>query len=174
LKLTDTPPIEETFYTATPLDGLTQLYNRRHLFEEIARELQQRQEHPEHRLALVLLDIDRFKRLNDEHGHLVGDEVLRGLATLLRSHARPGEVLARYGGEEFVLLMPGASVDDAMARAEAIQAEIAAHEFVVDGRAISVTLSAGVAQANEGIRTPVELVRAADERIYAARLGRRG
>lgn len=172
VKLTDSKPIEESFYTASPYDGLTKLYNRRHLFQEIERELAQRTENPEHRLALVLLDIDHFKRVNDEHGHRVGDEVLRGLASLLRAHERPGEVLARYGGEEFVLLMPGTSIDDATARAEAIRAAIAAHEFVVEERAISVTVSVGVAQANEAIDTAVGLFHVADERLYATRVGR--
>jgi two-component system cell cycle response regulator len=174
LKLTDAIPIVETTYSATSIDGLTQLHNRRHLFAEIERELQQRAEHPEHRLALVLLDIDRFQRVNHEHGHLVGDQVLRELASLLRAYVRPGEVLARYGGEEFVLLMPGSALEAAAARAEMIRAEIAAHEFVVEGHAISVTLSAGVVQPNEGIRTAVGLVHAADETLYAAKLGARG
>jgi two-component system cell cycle response regulator len=166
LLFTDTAPIVNPGFNASPTDGLTKLHNRRHLIERIDRELQ----HPGQRLALVLFDIDHFKRINDTHGHLAGDEVLRGIASLMQQHARPDDTLARYGGEEFVLLLPGVARQEATSRAEAICAAIATHEFAVEGHAISVTLSVGIAQANEGTHSADELIRSADLELYAARV----
>lgn len=157
--------IVENFHTTSPIDALTKLYNRRYLMEHLERELQR----PEQRLVLVLLDVDRFKRINDEHGHLAGDEVLRGLGALLQRHARPDDVVARYGGEEFVVLMPQTSLEDAAARGDALRTAIAAHEFVVDGRRIPVTVSAGVVEASDEARSNLALIRAAEEQLYAVR-----
>jgi len=166
LMLNDTAPIVNPGYNGSPTDGLTKLCNRRHLFEQIDRELQS----PGQRLVFVLFDIDHFKRLNDTYGHSAGDEVLRGIASLMQEHAHPGDVLARYGGEEFVLLLPGVDRQEATARAEAIRAAIATHEFTVEGHTISVTLSVGIAQANEDTRSADALFRAADQELYAARV----
>lgn len=158
--------IVENVYSSTPIDGLTQLYNRRHLLEQIDRELGC----PGRRLALVLLDVDRFKLVNDVHGHLAGDAVLRGIASLMQRHAQPDGVLARYGGDEFVVLLAGASAQEAAARARALRSAIAAHEFAVEGRVIAVTMSVGVAEASEETRSASDLVRSAQQDLHTARL----
>lgn len=161
--------IVETTYTPSAHDGLTQAYNRRHLLEQIDRELQ-RGEQPRPPLALVMLDVDGLQRINDAHGHPAGDQLLRALVSLVGRHARPGDVLARYGGDELALLLPGTSAQAAMGLAEAIRADVAAHDFGVEGRAIAMTVTAGVAQASDETRVAADLVRSADHKLYAAKL----
>lgn len=165
--------IVETSDVPSSRDGLTQAYNRRHLIEQIDRELQ-RGEHPGQPLALVMLDVDGLQRINDAHGHPAGDEVLRALVSLVGRHLRPGDVLARYGGDELALLLPGTGLPAATGLAEAIRADVAAHGFSGEGRTISLTLSAGVAQASHDTRVAADLIRSADHKLYAAKLrGRR-
>ncbi|WP_346674005.1 GGDEF domain-containing protein [Nannocystis sp. SCPEA4] len=168
LKLMKALPIVETTYTPSQFDGLTGLHNRRHLVDHLDRQLGGAGS-TGGPLALVMFDIDRFKQINDTHGHRAGDQVLRELAALLRQHVRPGDVLARYGGEEFVLLLPGTDREGAAALAEQIRTEVAAHTFTVDAHAISVTLSAGIAQANEDSGTAYLLIAAADQDLLAVR-----
>jgi diguanylate cyclase (GGDEF)-like protein len=154
------------------VDGLTKAHNRRYLFQEIDRELQ-REGRPGRPLALVMFDLDHFKKVNDTHGHMAGDHVLREIASLTRQHVRPGDVFARYGGEEFALLLPGKDLQGAAALAETIRAEVAAHVFTFEERTISMTISAGVAQANEDTRIADELIRSADQKLYDAKRGGR-
>jgi diguanylate cyclase (GGDEF)-like protein len=156
-------------YSATPIDGLTKAYNRRHLLEQIARELQG----AGRPLALVMFDLDHFKKLNDAYGHMAGDQVLREVASLMQQHARPGDVCARYGGEEFALLLPGMDLQGAVALAEEIRAEIAAHVVTFEEHTISMTISLGVAQANEDARVADDLIRPADQKLYDAKRGGR-
>jgi two-component system, cell cycle response regulator len=164
--------IVETRYSWSTVDGLTKAYNRRYLIEQIDRELGAagRTGRP---LALVMFDLDHFKNINDTHGHLAGDQVLREIVALTQQHLRPGEVFARYGGEEFALLMPGADLRGAAALAEEIRAEVAAHVFAFEGQTSSMTISAGVAQADEDTRSADDLIRSADEQLYAAKRGGR-
>jgi len=159
--------IVETTYSVSPVDGLTGANNRRHLVEQIDRELQ-RPDSPGP-LALVLFDIDRFKKVNDTYGHPAGDQVLREIAALMRQHARPGDVVARYSGDELAFLLPGTSLQGAEALAEAIRAEVAGHTVPFQGHTISVTVSAGVAQANADNRTAANLLRSAAQNLHARR-----
>jgi diguanylate cyclase (GGDEF)-like protein len=121
------------------LDGLTGVANRRKLEAELARawELAQAGDAP---LALLLIDVDHFKRFNDAYGHLLGDERLRAISARLARFAGPGELLARFGGEEFVLLLPGASLEAASERAEAIRRDAAE---IRPGEADATTVSIG-------------------------------
>jgi len=158
-------PIDETRYSITPIDGLTKAYNRRHLLEQLDAALQR----PERPLALVMFDLDHFKRLNDSFGHLAGDQVLREIASLMQQHARPGDVVARYSGEEFAWMLPGTNLQEAAALAETIRAAVAAHVVTFEEHTISLTLSAGVAQADENTCVARDLIRRADERLYQAK-----
>lgn len=159
--------IVEVVYTATPFDGLTGLHNLRHLVGQIEGELARAQERglP---LTLALFNVDGFKRVNDAHGHEVGDRVLQELAALVREHVGAGEVLARRAGDALALLLPGTDEVGAAARAEAIRAAIAAHRFGT----IAITVSVGVAQARTEIRTADELLGAAGEALRAGRARR--
>ena len=160
--------IDETRFTTTPIDGLTKAYNRRHLLEQLDTTLR-RTEHPEHPLALVMFDLDHFKRINDAFGHMAGDQVLREVASLMQEHVRPGDVFARYSGEEFAWMLPGTDLQGAAALAETIRAAVAAHVVTCEEHTISLTLSAGVAQADKDTCVANDLIKAADERLYQAK-----
>lgn len=160
--------IEETKYSTSPVDGLTKAYNRRYLIEQLDTALR-RTEPPAHPLALVMFDLDHFKRINDSFGHLAGDQVLREVASLTQQHVRPGDVFARYSGEEFALMLPGTDLQGAAALAETIRAAVAAHLVTYEEHTITLTISAGVAQADEDTCVADDLIRTADERLYQAK-----
>lgn len=153
-------------------DSLTGLYNRRYLDDALPRELQraQREKYP---VAIVLADIDRFKRVNDTYGHQSGDIVLQALANLLKENVRGGDLPCRWGGEEFVLVLPRMSLDNALARADALRKSFNALKLELDGQTVSLTLSAGVAvYPGHGI-TVADLLHAADDALYEAKNGGR-
>ena len=153
-------------------DSLTGLFNRRYLDDALPRELQraQRENYP---VAIVLADIDRFKRVNDTYGHQAGDLVLQGLATLLKDNVRGGDLPCRWGGEEFVLVLPRMSLENALVRANALRTSFAALSLALDGQPVSLTLSAGVAVFPEHGGNVVDLLHAADEALYEAKNGGR-
>lgn len=153
-------------------DPLTGLYNRRYLDETLTRELAraQREGGP---LSLILIDIDRFKQINDTHGHPAGDEVLRTLAGLLREGARLEDIPCRYGGEEFLLVLPGMDLPAARQRAEDWRERFAGQPVIGEGFALDATLSAGIAVFPAHGQDSAALIEAADRALYAAkRLGR--
>jgi diguanylate cyclase (GGDEF)-like protein len=148
------------------LDGLTGVANRRKLENELGRAWEQAQA-TDAALSLLLIDVDHFKRFNDSYGHLLGDERLRAISARLARFAGPGELLARFGGEEFVLLLPGASLESAGERAEAIRRDAAE---IRPGEADATTLSIGVAErrANRA-DTAEQLIEFADLALYRAK-----
>src|SRR6266478_9243836 len=157
----------ETIYRLRITDGLTQLYNKRYLLEFLEREMARGIRH-RRPLSVLLLDIDHFKQVNDKHGHLGGDFVLRELGAILRARTRREECLARYGGEELCFVFPEATRDDSLRRGDELRSICERHSFVYDGVRIPVTFSAGVAEiARHGV--PLELLKAADERLYEAK-----
>ena len=157
----------ETIYRLTITDGLTQLYNKRYLLEFLEREMARATRH-RRPLSVLLVDIDHFKQVNDQHGHLAGDFVLRELSTILRARTRREECLARYGGEELCFVFPEATKDDALRRGDELRRVCESHAFDYDGTRIPVTFSAGVAaMATQG--ASAELLKAADERLYEAK-----
>jgi two-component system, cell cycle response regulator len=148
-------------------DALTGLPNRRAFDEALAREVA-RAEREGVPLAALLLDVDRFKSVNDAHGHAAGDAVLRAVAARARAALRAADLLARVGGEELAALLPGA--DEAAAREAGERVRLAVKDGPVDagGTAIAVTLSVGVAVRRAGEDGPALLARA-DARLYAAK-----
>ena len=159
----------EEIYRLTVQDGLTRLHNRRALDEFLEREVVRSQRH-DRPLSVILLDLDRFKAVNDGHGHLCGDHVLREVADLLRAATRPEDLCARYGGEEFALVLVEADHAGAVAAAERLRAAVAGHLFRFEGAAMALTVSAGVATTcGDAAVTPADLLRAADERLYRAK-----
>jgi len=149
-------------------DGLTGLYNRRYLDETLERELSRarREAIP---LALVMLDIDYFKRVNDTHGHQGGDEVLRVLAEVLTEDIRAEDIACRYGGEEFLILLPNMPLDAALVRAETWRAKIEALTVRHGEQVIRFTVSLGLAAFPEHGQSPDELTRSVDLALYQAK-----
>ena len=157
----------EEIYQLTITDGLTQVRNRRFLNEFLEREVSRcgRSGSP---LSLILFDIDTFKELNDTHGHLVGDRMLRGIAELVDDRVRREQLLARYGGDEFAVVLPDLGIEQATLFAERIRSLIADHDFSHEGTSLSATVSIGVATMVEATQ-PTDFFRLADEALYAAK-----
>lgn len=157
----------------TRTDHLTGLANRAHLDERLREEVR-RTERYGTPLALAMIDLDRFKQINDRFTHVIGDRVLRAVAGVLRDHVRDIDLVARYGGEEFALVLPGGSRDAAVAVAAKLAEALAAHPWsVLHGELDPVTVSIGVAATDEGV-APHELLTVADARLFAAKRGGRG
>ena len=149
-------------------DDLTGIYNRRHFVAMAERELARarRQMLP---LSLVMLDVDHFKRVNDEHGHLAGDEALKVIGLLLRSTCRAEDLACRLGGEEFAVLLPGMGHAGAIARAQEWRTALASLKTRIGGVELSLTASFGVATFPQHAVTLVDLMRCADDRLYRAK-----
>ena len=149
-------------------DGLTGLANRRSFDDELALEWR-RAERIDDSLALVLIDLDNFKSINDKRGHQGGDAVLRRVGTILDSGARQVDLAARYGGEEFAVLAPGTDLVGATKLADRLRADLEAATIELpDGGRVTVTASFGVAVKDE-LDRPEQLVAAADEALYEAK-----
>lgn len=148
-------------------DPLTRLPNRRALDEALAREVA-RAGRTGGRLAAIVLDVDRFKRVNDAHGHAAGDAVLAAVAARAAAALPAGGLLARLGGEEFAVLLPGAGLAEAADAAERIRAAVAARPVEAAGRTLAITVSLGCAALAPGEVGPSLLARA-DDRLYAAK-----
>jgi diguanylate cyclase (GGDEF)-like protein len=150
-------------------DELTGVYNRRHLDRALAQELRAA-EQAAHPLAVVLVDVDQFKHVNDVHGHAAGDALLRALAASLRASCRGSDVVGRYGGDEFLAILPSCSAEDGLARAEAIRAAVQALRVQHGALALeSVTISVGVAAYPTDARDARTLLALADQALYASK-----
>jgi two-component system cell cycle response regulator len=163
----------EEIYRLTIIDALTETHNKRYLLEFLDRELARSARHGRP-LALVMFDVDHFKTINEEHGHLGGDFTLRELAACIRGNVRKEELFARYGGEEFVLILPETNCEGGLIVAERLRELIEKHSFEYEGKSYKVTVSVGVAATSGGEPlTPQDLIRQADEKLYEAKhLGR--
>jgi two-component system, cell cycle response regulator len=151
-------------------DGLTGAWNRRYLDERLLGELGFAKRHSA-ALAVVLVDIDHFKKVNDTHGHQVGDAVLKATADMMRSTIRVEDVLARYGGEEFLVIARGLDLARGVQLGERLRIMAERRPVVIDGTSIPRTISAGVATVDccREDRSPECLLRLADERLYRAK-----
>jgi two-component system, cell cycle response regulator len=150
-------------------DGLTKAFNKRYFSERLESEYQYAVRH-DAPLSLVFLDIDHFKKINDQNGHQAGDYVLVELAGLVTRALRNEDIFARYGGEEFAIISRGTDVAEGAALAERLRRAVEEHEFVFDGSRLPVTISVGVARApRPGVHSHAELVGLADETMYEAK-----
>jgi diguanylate cyclase (GGDEF)-like protein len=163
----------EEIYRLAVRDGLTGLSNRRALNEFLDREVARSTRHARP-LSVVLFDVDRFKGVNDQYGHLCGDAVLRAVAEALRQYARPEDLCARYGGEEFALVLAESDHLAAIEAAERARAAVERQPVRFEGLELSVTVSAGVATTcGDAATTPAGLLWLADGRLYEAKRGGR-
>jgi diguanylate cyclase (GGDEF)-like protein len=158
----------EEIYRLTIIDPLTGAHNKRYLTEFLDRELT-RAERYGRPLALIAFDIDHFKTVNDELGHLAGDFILRELAGRLRGSVRTHELLARAGGEEFAVVLPETTREGAVQLAERMRQAVAGQPFFVEGDGRAVTISLGVAATDGESVTAEGLMRRADENLYRAK-----
>lgn len=149
-------------------DVLTGLYNRRHAVDRLKQEWAEadRGMRP---LAVLMLDIDYFKAVNDSHGHDAGDEALRQVADTLRAISRMSDVVCRYGGEEFLVIAPDTSLDGALQLAERMRSAVAQRKLALATQTIKLTTSIGVAVKGDGIASAERLLKAADEALYRAK-----
>jgi diguanylate cyclase (GGDEF)-like protein len=157
----------EEIYRMTIIDGLTQVHVKRYLLEALDKEVMRARRHARE-LSFLMLDIDHFKRINDLHGHLAGDYVLKEVARIIQHRIRRDEVLARYGGEEFAVILPETTGEGACALAEGLREKIEQSRFTFQGEIIRVTISIGGAVL-DGEGTSTDLIRRADERLYEAK-----
>lgn len=161
--------LRESLHQQSIRDPLTGLYNRRYLEESFERELHraQRSDDP---IAVIMLDIDRFKHFNDSHGHEAGDDLLRALGQLLSGCIRVEDVACRYGGEEFALVFPGMTLDQATRWADQLRHTVESTHFASRGEALEqVSVSLGVAAFPQHGRRLADLIRAADAALYGAK-----
>jgi two-component system, cell cycle response regulator len=157
----------ETIYRMTIVDGLTGVNNKRFLMETLDREISRARRH-KRPLALMMFDIDHFKPVNDNFGHLAGDYVLKEMAQAVRNRLRPDDVVARYGGEEFAVVFPETPLEGAVEIAEKLRKLVADHRFEFERERMKITISGGVAMLEEGMDV-MQLLKAADERLYDAK-----
>ena len=150
------------------LDPLTGLNNRRAFYDKTSPLWSQAIRH-RHETSVMLLDIDRFKQINDVHGHAHGDEVLKATAQILRQSVRHGDVLARWGGEEFIVFLPETDRAEAVALAERLRAAIADMRVAGEAFETTVTASFGIAQQESRHLTLDALIASADECLYQAK-----
>jgi diguanylate cyclase (GGDEF)-like protein len=153
-------------------DGLTSTLNRARFLALGQRELE-RAEQLGQGLAVLMLDIDHFKMVNDRYGHLAGDEALRHFVAQLRTGVRGIDLLGRLGGEEFAIALPGISSEAALQVAERVRVRVATTPLVHGAHTIQLTVSIGVATARPVDRTLEQILARADARLYAAKNGGR-
>jgi diguanylate cyclase (GGDEF)-like protein len=150
-------------------DSLTGLFNRRYMEETLAREVS-RAERRKQTLGVIMLDLDHFKQYNDTFGHTAGDMVLREIGAFLQSHSRTEDIACRFGGEEFVVILPEATLDETLHRAELFRASIKSLNLLFDGRPLdAVSVSLGAASYPQNGATAESLIRAVDKALYAAK-----
>ena len=156
---------------AANIDPLTGAANRRTFFEGAER-LFQRCDKDGSPVCVIMLDLDRFKSVNDNFGHKAGDEVLSGFAEIMRSFLRPTDLFGRYGGEEFVLVLPNVSIEAAYAIADRARNAFSRNYANFNGTLVGLTISAGIAQAAPG-QSLDAVISAADAALYAAKVNGR-
>ena len=150
-------------------DGLTNVYNRRYLRDKLELEFLRSRRY-NHKMAYVMFDLDYFKRVNDQYGHMAGDYILVEVAAILKRNSRKPDLVARYGGEEFAMLLPNTELEGALTVAERAREQIEQTRFNFESNAIRLTVSGGlVLFPNPEVQSIDQLVRKADEALFLAK-----
>jgi diguanylate cyclase (GGDEF)-like protein len=149
-------------------DRLTGLFNRGH-WEEMLRQDYARHRRYDSNAALVMFDIDHFKKVNDNYGHQAGDAVIQQTANIIRQNMRDADIAGRYGGEEFVVLLPDTDSDGAVMFAERLRQSIEAHEVIHESHRIRFTISLGIADLSLPTSGYAQLIERADNALYASK-----
>lgn len=160
---------QNSLFRAANIDALTQLYNKKYFVDILERELSfsRRSKEP---LSLVMIDVDYFKKINDQYGHLAGDQVLRAVGALLQETVRTENLACRYGGEEFAVVLRNATTEVAKGIADRIRQEAANRAVPYSGKELRLTVSVGVATVQgEEAKSVDDFVRQADEKLYRAK-----
>ncbi|WP_220753485.1 GGDEF domain-containing protein [Shewanella sp. KT0246] len=150
------------------IDGLTQIYNRRKVLELGDNDVKNAINHG-HEYAVIMLDVDNFKEVNDTYGHVVGDQVLLEIANRCRHVMREFDIFGRFGGEEFVAFLPKTNINDALMIGERLRKTIFATPFETDKVTLNITISLGVAALTVAQEAPRKLLEIADEALYTAK-----
>jgi two-component system cell cycle response regulator len=154
-------------------DGLTELFNHRHV-QTLLHDEFERSHRSGELIAVAMLDLDRFKNVNDTYGHPTGDVILYETAHILRDTAREVDMVGRYGGEEFIVILPSTDEEEAARFAERIRHAVESHEYRDEATLVRMTVSCGVASfPAPGVDSPEALLKRADEALYAAKTGGR-
>lgn len=154
------------------VDPLTRTHNYRFFHENLEREFARAKRYGSH-LSLVVLDIDHFRSINENYGHLEGDAILQGIAKLMRDNFREIDLLARYGGNQFAMILPETPQDGARLVVERARKLIAEHKFVTARGPLHITTSAGIAACFEEVKAPADLVKLVDDALLEAKKGGR-
>jgi diguanylate cyclase (GGDEF)-like protein len=163
----------EAIHNMAIQDGMTGIHNKRFFMEFLEREIAVASRHG-HPLTLVMFDVDYFKKVNDTHGHLAGDAVLKDLAQRIRPRIRREDLFARYGGEEFACVLPSTGIEGGIVFADHLRLIIAERPTLFDNLSIPFTISLGVTTLNrENNVDATALIKRADEKLYAAKHGGR-
>jgi diguanylate cyclase (GGDEF)-like protein len=158
----------EEIYKMSILDGLTGVHNKRYFLEFLEKEMARARRHSSS-LSLIMFDIDHFKKVNDTHGHLAGDAVLKELGRRLKHEVRREDLLARYGGEEFACVLVSTSLRRAIDFAEEMRQLVEREPFQTDTVTLTVTVSIGVAELDAAMRAPEDLIGKCDAHLYTAK-----
>ncbi|MBU5254063.1 diguanylate cyclase [Lysinibacillus capsici] len=157
---------------AIVIDELTQIYNRKFMESQMKLFIKHHQQNKEH-FSIAMIDLDYFKKVNDTYGHLVGDEVLKGFASLVKELKGAEEIACRFGGEEFVILMPRTTKKEAFIFIEKLRTSMEKKIFTANGTSFHVTFSSGIAEATSTNLHPKKMLEEADQALYTAKqLGR--
>ncbi|MCB0404306.1 MAG: GGDEF domain-containing protein [Bdellovibrionales bacterium] len=164
---------QQNLFRAANIDGLTQLYNKKYFVDVLSKEFSfaKRNKTP---LSLMMIDVDHFKKINDTHGHIAGDLVLKHIGQYLHKSLRLENIACRYGGEEFAIILRNVDATTAMQIAERVRLNVEKQPVTYRNDNIFITISLGVATLDNGnFETIEDFIRAADECLYAAKQGGR-
>lgn len=169
--------LHDQIYRIATVDAGTEVFTKRYVLDALEREVRQAGRSG-NALAVLCLDLDHFKTVNDRWGHEAGDQVLREAAAAVHGSVRSGDIVGRVGGEEFLVVLPGAGLAEAQALAERVRAAVAARRTPLhqaDGGTVlhEQTVSIGVAELSDGMAGARDLLAAGDARLYAAKQGGR-